>query len=137
MNRKRAQTIPFSFVLDELAMIRPQVKHAFGVTYLYQDERLLCGLRHSAKLPSTNGLWLFTTTEHVDSLAKEFPNLSRRYLWRSGKNAWIILASKLAEFEEYAFKACELMLNDDRRIGRLTRPKEQHTARLSESTRRV
>jgi hypothetical protein len=59
--------------------------------------------------------------QHVDSLAREFPNLSKRQLWRSGKNAWIVLASKLEDFEEYAFKACELILNGDRRIGRVTR----------------
>jgi hypothetical protein len=110
--------IPFGFVLDELEPIRPRIKRAFGFTYVYLDGKLLCGLRKSAKLPSCNGLWLFTTTEHIDSLGREFPELPRRYLWRSGKKAWVILAAKLAFFEEYAFKACELMLNGDRRVGR-------------------
>jgi len=112
---------PFPFVLAELEPIRPAVKRAFGQTYVYLDEKLLCCLRETEKLPSTNGMWLFTTTEHVDSLGREFPDLSRRYLWRSGKNAWVILASRLECFEEYAFKACELILNGDRRIGRLSR----------------
>lgn len=111
--------IPFPFVLDELAPIRPTIKRVFGFTYIYLDERLLCALRNSVKQKNSNGMWLFTTTEHLDSLALEFPNLSRRYLWRSGRNAWIILASKLEGFEEFAFKACELILNNDRRIGRL------------------
>ncbi len=112
---------PFPFVLAELESIRPTVKRAFGQTYVYLDEKLLCCLRETEKLPSTNGMWLFTTTEHVDSLGREFPDLSRRYLWRSGNNAWVILASRLECFEEYAFKACELILNGDRRIGRLSR----------------
>ena len=111
--------IPFRFVLEELGPIRPDVRRAFGFTYVYLDGKLLCGLRESGKLPSCNGLWLFTTTEHVDSLGREFPELPRRYLWRSGKKAWVILSSCLAFFEEYAFKACELMLNGDRRIGRV------------------
>ena len=111
--------IPFGFVLEELEPIRPRVKRAFGFTYVYLDGKLLCGLRKSAKLPSCNGLWLFTTTEHIDSLGREFPDLPRRYLWRSGKKAWVILVAKLAFFEEYAFKACELMLNGDRRVGRV------------------
>ena len=51
----------------------------------------------------------------------EFDELPKRYLWRNGKNAWVILATRLAGFEEYAFKACELILNNDRRIGRLAR----------------
>ena len=115
--------LPFAFVIDELESIRPTIKRAFGFTYLYLDEKLLCGLRNSPKQPGTNGIWLFTTTDHVDSLAQEFPQLPRRYLWRSGKNAWVVLASRLEYFEEYAFKACELILNGDNRIGRLTRGK--------------
>lgn len=111
--------IPFRFVLEELEPIRPEVKRAFGFTYIYLDGKLLCGLRQSPKLPSCNGLWLFTTTEHIDSLAREFPELPRRYLWRSGNKAWVILSSRLPLFEEYAFKACELMLNGDHRVGRV------------------
>jgi hypothetical protein len=110
---------PFPFVLDELQPIRPVVKRMFGFTYVYLDEKLLCALRDSEKRPATNGIWLFTTTEHVDSLGREFPELPRRYLWRSGKKAWVVLASRLEYFEEYAFKACELMVNGDRRVGRV------------------
>jgi hypothetical protein len=120
---------PFPFVLDELQPLRPTVKRAFGLTYVYLNEKVLCCLRDSEKLPATNGLWLFTTTEHVDSLAREFPALPRRSLWRSGKNAWVILATRFEYFEEYAFKACELMLNGDRRIGRLSRGRRVSPAR--------
>ncbi len=112
---------PFSFVVDELSSLRPTIKTAFGFTYIYLGDRLLCGLRDSQKQTGSNGMWVFTTVEHAESLCKEFPELSKRYLWRSGKNAWVILPSKLGLFEEYAFKACELILNGDRRIGRTTR----------------
>lgn len=113
--------VAFPFVLEELVPLRPTVKRMFGFTHVYLDDRLLCSLRNSARQTGTNGLWLYTTTEHVESLAREFPHLSRRQLWRSGKKAWIVLASRLEDFEEYAFKACELILNGDRRIGRVTR----------------
>jgi len=93
----------------------------FGFTSVYLDEKLLFSLRDSVKHPGSNGMWLYTTTEHVESLAREFPQLPKRQLWRSGKNAWVVLASRLEYFEEYAFKACELILNGDRRIGRITR----------------
>jgi hypothetical protein len=114
-------TIPFPFVMEELMSIRPTIKSAFGFTYFYLDDKLLCCLRQSDKQPSTNGMWIFTTTEDLESLSKEFPDLSRRYLWRSGKNAWVVLPSRLAEFEEYAFRACELIVQGDRRIGRISR----------------
>ncbi len=113
--------LPFDFVIEELTELRPTIKSAFGFTYVYLDELLLFTLHDSVKQPSTNGMWLFTSSEHVDSLAKEFPELSRRQIWRSGKNCWIVLASRLEYFEEYALKACELILNGDRRIGRLSR----------------
>src|SRR5690348_13399939 len=101
---------PFTFILDELAPLRPTIKCAFGFTYVYLGERLLCGLRDSEKQRGSNGLWLFTTSGFVDSLGSEFDGLTKHYLWRNGKNAWVILASRLSNFEEYAFKACELIL---------------------------
>ena len=112
---------PFPFVIDELDSLRPTIKRMFGFTHVYLEDKLLFSLRDNPKQPGTNGLWLYTTTEHVESLAKEFPHLPRRQLWRSKKNAWIILASRLEDFEEYAFKACELILNGDKRIGRISR----------------
>jgi len=112
---------PFPFVLEELVSIRPTIKRMFGFTSVYLDEKLLFSLRDSVKQPGSNGMWLYTTTEHLESLAREFPELPKRQLWRSGKKAWIVLASRLEHFEEYAFKACELILNGDQRIGRVTR----------------
>jgi len=112
---------PFPFVLQELLPVRPVVKRMFGFTHVYLGERLLCSLRDSAKHSGTNGMWLYTTVEHLESLGREFPDLPRRYLWHSGKNAWVILASRLEGFEEYAYAACELILRGDRRVGRVTR----------------
>ena len=122
-NTSTKRRLPFDFVIAELSELRPVVKNAFGFTYVYLDDRLLFTLRDNVERPSTNGMWLFTTGEHVESLAKEFPDLSRRQIWRSGKNCWIVLASRLEYFEEYALKACELILNGDRRIGRISRRK--------------
>jgi hypothetical protein len=115
--------VPFPFVLEELVSLRPTIKSLFGSTHVYLDDKLLFSLRNSAKHSSTNGIWVYTTAEHLNSLAKEFPDLPKRQLWRSGKNGWVVLASRLAGFEEYAFKACELVLKGDQRIGRLTRPR--------------
>lgn len=113
--------VPFPFVLEELVSIRPRTKRMFGFTHVYLDQKLLFSLRDSVKQPGSNGMCIYTTAEHIDSLAKEFPQLPRQQLWRSGKNAWLILASRLEDFEEFAFRACELILSRDQRIGRVTR----------------
>jgi hypothetical protein len=121
-NYARKRPEPFPFVLEELEPIRPTIKPMFGMTSIYLGDKLLCSLRDSVKQPNTNGIWLYTTAEYIDSLAREFPGLSKRQLWRSrsSEKAWIVLASRLENFEEYAFKACELMLRGDQRIGRLS-----------------
>jgi hypothetical protein len=113
----------FQFVLDELQPIRPAVRRMFGFTYVYLGERLLLSLRESARQPRYNGVWLYTEAEHIESLRREFPELPRRCFWRSKKSGsgWVILASGLEDFEEYAYRACELILRGDRRVGRATR----------------
>jgi hypothetical protein len=113
--------LPYQFVLDELESLRPRIKQAFGMTYVYLGERLLLIMRASDKLPATNGIWLYTELPHLDSLRRDFPAVPRHHFWTSGRNAWVILAASKGEFEEHAFKACELILNGDRRIGRITR----------------
>ncbi len=113
--------VPFPFVLEELVSLRPTIKRMFGFTYVYLDHKLLFSLRDSLKQTGTNGIWIYTTAEHLESLAREFPQLPRRQLWLSGKNGWVVLASRLEDFEEYAFKACELVLKGDQRVGRVTR----------------
>ncbi|MFN2514248.1 MAG: hypothetical protein ABR568_22900, partial [Pyrinomonadaceae bacterium] len=90
------QRDPFPFVLEELSSIRPTIKRMFGFTSVYLDDKLLCSLRDSPKQPGSNGMWLYTTKEHVDSLGREFPQLPKRQLWRSRNDdkAWVVLASR-------------------------------------------
>jgi hypothetical protein len=125
VNHPRRKTHRFEFVIDELWPLRPSIKNSFGITFVYVGEKLVVGLRDSSKLPNTNGVWLFTSVEHLDSLKNEFPTLPRQYFWKSNRNAWLILASKLEQFEEHALKACGLILDGDKRIGRPTRGARQ------------
>ena len=117
----KRRPIPFPFVIEELESLRPTVITVFGFTHVYLEDKLLFSLRDAATQTGSNGMWLYTTIEQADSLAREFADLPRRQIWRSGKKAWIVLASRLPEFEEHAFKACELILRGDQRIGRLSR----------------
>lgn len=112
---------PFPFVLDELHPIHPVVRRMFGMTYLYCEETLLLALRDSVKKPDTNGVWLYTQVEHLESLRREFPLLPGHCFWKSGKKGWVILASKHDLFEEYVLHACEMIVRGDHRIGRASR----------------
>lgn len=118
------KTPRFKFVLDELEPARPRTRTVFGFTYVYIGDRLVLSLRNSIKGPQFNGVWVYTQAEQVPELKREFPELPRRCFWKSGKNGWVIIASNLEQFEEYSFKACSLILQGDRRIGRLSRRKE-------------
>jgi hypothetical protein len=122
---------PFQFVLDELLPIRPNIRQMFGFTYVYLDQKLLLSLRNSAQQPQYNGVWLYTQAEDIESLRREFPLLPRKCFWRSRKSGsgWVILLRKQEVFEEYAFKACELILKGDQRIGRVTRKMRKSAAR--------
>ncbi|HKZ01464.1 MAG TPA: hypothetical protein VJ180_04450 [Pyrinomonadaceae bacterium] len=111
----------FQFVLDELVPIRPIIKQMFGFTYVYLEDKLLLALREANKQHNTDGIWLFTEAEHLNSLRSEFPELPRQNFWKSGRNGWVILAKRLESFEQYAFRACDLILRGDRRFGRVTR----------------
>ena len=121
MNQFSTRKLPFSFVLEEIVSLRPTLKSLFGATYVYLDDKLLFSLREGVRHLSTDGIWIFTSAEHLDSLRREFPGLPRGQFWRSGDKGWVVLASRLEDFEEYAFKACELVLKGDKRIGRVTR----------------
>jgi hypothetical protein len=114
---------PYGFVLEELLPLRPSVRQMFGSTYVYLDDRLLLSLRESARQPRFNGVWLYTEAAHVEGLRREFPELPRRCFWKSRKSGsgWVIIPSALEDFEEHAYKACELILRGDRRLGRVTR----------------
>lgn len=111
---------PFQFVLDELMPLRLEIKRMFGFTYIYLDQKILLALREAKKQPNTNGIWIFTEANHIESLRAEFPGLPQQNFWKSGTKGWVILGTRLESFEEYALKVCELILRGDRRLGRVT-----------------
>ena len=116
--RKRA---PFSFVLDDLAVLDPVVKTMFGFYYVYVSERLVLMLRDRNNQSHFNGVWIATTSEHLRSLSEEFASLPTRCLIDSGKNAWIFLPAIHDSFEALALRVCDLIKEHDYRIGGTTR----------------
>ncbi|HEX5885944.1 MAG TPA: hypothetical protein VFY67_15480 [Pyrinomonadaceae bacterium] len=113
---------PFEFILDELLPLRPVVKQMFGFTYVSVGDKLMLLLRNRTNQPHFNGVWLATTEEHFESLQKEFP-VSPAWLVDFAKKQWLLIPISAEELEEYSLKACELILNGDVRVGRLSNPK--------------
>jgi hypothetical protein len=114
---KVKKNLPYSFVLDELAILGVISKPMFGFLYVYLGEKLILLLRERENQPERNGLWLATTSERLASLRQEFPLLPSSCVISSGKNGWLFLPARLEVFEPYAIKACGLIAKGDTRIG--------------------
>jgi hypothetical protein len=68
--------IPFEFVLDELADVRPWTRQMFGCTAVYIEEKIVFLLRYKPdRKDRDDGVWAATTKEHHASLRRELPNL--------------------------------------------------------------
>jgi hypothetical protein len=85
------------------------------------EELFILLIREREKLPEYNGIWIATATEYLQSLRKEFPVLSEKSFIASGKKGWIFIPTLSESFDECSLKACDLILNGDKRIGRITK----------------
>src|SRR5436190_5746623 len=82
-----------------------------------------CAIAQSNLIRMDSGCSLQSNISTVSE--KNFPTC-HVVIFGSGKNAWVVLPSRLADFEEYAFKACDLILNGDRRVGGIMFAGERH-----------
>src|ERR1700758_3820359 len=103
------KNIPFSFVLEELADLEPYTKPMFGALGVYVGERIVLILRDKGEGDEDNGLWLATTGEHHESLQRELPSMRSIILFGPGPTGWQVLPSTAPDFEECAFRVCEMV----------------------------
>lgn len=119
---KKKKPIPFEFVLEELNG-RPNLmittKPMFGCTAIYNSDKIVMILRDRPKYPEANGIWLCTSTEHHPSLRKLFPKMKDLEIFGKGPTNWQVLSSGDDDFESSAFKACDLVIKGDLRIGKV------------------
>jgi hypothetical protein len=129
--------IPFEFVLDALARAHPYTNPMFGCTAVYVGEKIVLILRNRESSPRDNGVWLATTAEHHESLRKDFPMMrSIEVFGTDGPTGWQILPAEDSGFEDAALKACELILRQDPRIGKVPKPKSKSKKKLKLKTKR-
>lgn len=119
MNRE----IPFNFILDYLLPIPTNVQPFFGMTAIYSRHKLLLMLRDRSNEPGMNGIWIATAKNGDESLLNELTEL--RLVWgpkkKKKEDGWLLLPAKAGAFEETAIRICDLIVQRDPRIGKITR----------------
>ncbi len=111
--------VPFDFVLTELEDLSPYTKPMFGCTAVYVGEKIVFILRQKMNLLVDDGVWLATTDEHHPSLQKDFPSMRSIEMFGPGPTGWQVLPVDAEDFEDSVLKACELVRQNDPRIGKV------------------
>lgn len=112
-------TIPHRFVLDAIAELEPRTRPMFGALAVYVGEKIVFLLRNSQKDSQANGVWVSILPEYQDGMKVEFPRARTVHILGKDIKGWCLLSPEAADFEESALRACELVLQRDRRIGKV------------------
>lgn len=132
---KPQKAIPHSFVLEYLAPASPYTRPMFGCISVYVDDKIVLILRDKKPKNKDNGVWIATMPEHHESLQKEFPSM--RFISIFGKKgSWRILPSDTPDFEESVIRVCEMILENDRRIGKVPALRRKPAAKKKKPTPR-
>lgn len=130
---RRDKAVPHEFVLDEIARLAPVTRPMFGCLAVYVDDKIVLILRDKQKSRADNGVWLATTTEHHESLRREFPRMRSIRVFGKEPTQWQVLPADDPDFEEAAIRACRLILARDPRIGKI--PKRRDRRMLTQGRR--
>jgi hypothetical protein len=116
---KRRKPIPHAFVLDAISSLSPYTRPMFGCLAIYVKDKIVLILRDKPTSTNDNGVWLATTEEHHKSLGREFPNMRSIQVLGRPVTGWQVLPADAPDFETAALHACELVLAEDPRIGKV------------------
>lgn len=128
---KKKKTIPFEFVIEALYEKHPRTRAMFGCTAIYIKEKIMFILYDGKKSLPDKGVWVCTSKEHHDSLKQEIPSLRSIQAFETPVTSWQNIPAESDDFETSVLHACELVLKNDPRIGRVPKPKKR---KLSERT---
>lgn len=113
---------PHPFVLDALAPLNPEVRQMFSGFAVYLGDRIVLTLRDHAKYVRDNGVWIVLsegTNPKDPELLREFPSI--RSIEHLGNKMlhWLLIPADNPDFESEALHACDLLLRNDARLGRI------------------
>jgi hypothetical protein len=129
LKTKPRKTLPHEFVLEALADLLPRTNAMFGCIAVYIEEKIVLILRDRPKGTADNGVWLATAEAHHESLRHEFPNMRSIEIFQKKVTGWQLLPVDAPDFEESAFRACELIAAKDPRIGKVPKAKKSSASR--------
>jgi hypothetical protein len=133
---KQRKAVPYEFVLDALADLPTETRTMFGCLAVYVGDKIVLILRERREPPADNGVWLATTEEHHQNLAREFPSMRSIQLFGNKITGWQVLPADAPDFEQAALRACELILARDPRIGKVPKSRQKSIARTGAKTKR-
>ena len=123
----RRKRVPHEFVLDAIAEVRPRTRAMFGSFAVYVGKKIVFLLRDRPADPQANGVWLAIPTEFQESLHADFPNAGPVKIMGKDISGWRLLAVDADDFEASALHACELVVRNDPRIGKVPNKKRTTT----------
>jgi len=124
---KKPASIPFDFVLERLGSCAPLVRPMFGCHAIYLGERIVMMLRNKENHEDDNGVWLAIAPEHHQSLKKIFPAMRPVRLLGERTSVWYNIPVACDDFEESVITACEMIIKNDPRIGKIPKRKGKKT----------
>jgi hypothetical protein len=133
---KQRKAVPYEFVLDALADLPTETRTMFGCLAVYLGDKIVFILRDRRDNAADNGVWLATTEEHHESLAREFPRMRSIQLFGKGITGWQVLPADAPDFEQAALHACDLILARDPRIGKVPKSRRKSSAKAPAKTKR-
>jgi hypothetical protein len=117
--------IPHEFVLEALTPVAVRTRPLFSCLAVYVGEKIVLGLRDRPTHPADNGVWIATTEAHHESLRRELPCMRPILLFEGQVPGWQVLPVDAPDFEESAFRACEMIVARDPRIGKVPKVKRR------------
>jgi hypothetical protein len=126
---KPARTIPFDFVLDEIAARQPSTRPMFGCTAVYLDERIVFVLRK--KDSQDDGVWVAYEPAHERAVLQLLPTLQPISLF-GDSHGWRKLAADSASFEDDVLRACALVRAGDERLGKVPQSRARSARKARE-----
>ena len=122
--KPKRRSPPYSFVLEALASLNPEVRPMFSGYSVYVGDNIVCMLRDRPNAPEDNGIWLvfadpFDTSDDPKALRHEFPSIRPIQLLQGKIRHWLILGADAPNFESESMHFCDLLLARDPRLGRI------------------